>query len=256
MIEVHVENHVSIITLNRPEAANAMSTTLLDELNQALDSVDANDDNFCTIITGKGEKAFCAGADLKERKTMEDREVVQAVRYIGKTVNRIESMRMPVIAALNGVAFGGGLELALACDLRIAAEHVKLGLTETSLAIIPGAGGTQRLSRLIGPGQAKLLIYTAKSVTAHEAEKLGILEEVVSSNELLNESSVLAAKIAANGPIALEQAKLAINRGLETDLMTGLEIEHLAYQKTIPTRDRKEGLQAFNEKRKPIYKGQ
>ncbi|MCG5105148.1 enoyl-CoA hydratase [Oceanobacillus alkalisoli] len=256
MIEVHVESHVSIITLNRPEAANAMSTALLDEMNKALDSVDANYDNFCTILTGKGEKAFCAGADLKERKTMTDREVVRAVRYIGQTVNRVESMRMPVIAALNGVAFGGGLELALACDLRIAAEHAKLGLTETSLAIIPGAGGTQRLSRLIGPGQAKRLIYTAKSVAAHEAKKLGILEEVVSSSELLHESKALADTIATKGPVALEQAKLAINRGLETDLMTGLEIEHLAYQKTIPTRDREEGLQAFSEKRKPIYKGE
>ncbi|WP_156856493.1 enoyl-CoA hydratase [Oceanobacillus sp. AG] len=256
MIEVHIENHVSTITLNRPEAANAMSTELLNELNQALDSVDANEESFCTVITGKGEKAFCAGADLKERKTMTDREVVQAVRYIGKTVNRVENMRMPVIAALNGVAFGGGLELALACDLRIAAEHVKLGLTETSLAIIPGAGGTQRLPRLIGSGKAKRLIYTAQSITAHEAEKLGILDEVVSSSELINESREIAERITANGPVALEQAKLAINRGAETDLVTGLEIEHLAYQKTIPTQDRKEGLQAFSEKRKPIYKGE
>lgn len=256
MIEVHIQNHISTITLNRPEAANAMSTELLNELNQVLDLVDANQDSFCTIITAKGEHAFCAGADLKERQLMTDPEVVQAVRYIGKTVSRVEGMRMPVIAAINGAAFGGGLELALACDLRIAAEHVKVGLTETSLAIIPGAGGTQRLPRLIGLGKAKRLIYTAQSITAHEAEKFGIVDEVVSSSKLLNESMKIAESITANGPIALEQAKLAINHGVETDLVTGLEIEHLAYQKTIPTKDRKEGLQAFSEKRKPIYKGE
>ncbi|MCM3738934.1 enoyl-CoA hydratase [Oceanobacillus luteolus] len=256
MIDLHVENNVSIVTLNRPNASNALSIELLEQLNQTLDLIDENRDSFCTIITGKGEKAFCAGADLKERIGMNDRQVVNTVRYIGHTINRVEAMRMPVIAAINGVAFGGGLELALACDVRIAAEHVKLGLTETSLAIIPGAGGTQRLPRLIGIGKAKQLIYSAQRITAEKAGKLGILESVVPSDRLMDEAMGLAEKISANGPIALEQAKLAINRGLETDLDTGLAIEHLAYQQTIPTEDRKEGLRAFNEKRKPIYKGE
>lgn len=256
MIEVKVENNISILTLNRPERRNALSAQLLVEMNEALRNIDNDHTSYCTIITGKGTKAFCAGADLKERKGMTDREVIQAVRAIGKLVNRVEQMRMPVIAAINGVAFGGGLELALACDLRIAAVDAKLGLTETSLAIIPGAGGTQRLPRLIGIGQAKRLIYTAERINAEKALELGILEAVVPNEELLNEAKKLASSIAANGPIALEQAKIAINRGVETDLSTGLDIEHLAYLRTIPTKDRKEGLQAFSEKRKPVYNGE
>jgi enoyl-CoA hydratase/carnithine racemase len=255
MITVRTENNVTVITLNRPDAANALSVQLLNELNDVLEETDNNQESFCTIITGAGEKSFCAGADLKERKKMADNEALQTVRYIGKTVNRAEEMRMPVIAAINGAAFGGGLELALACDLRIASSKARMGLTETSLAIIPGAGGTQRLPRLIGAGPAKRLIYTAERITADEARKLGILDYVVPLDELMGESMKLAEKIAANGPIALEQAKLAIRRGLETDLSTGLEIEHLAYQRTIPTSDRQEGLQAFREKRKPVYRG-
>jgi enoyl-CoA hydratase/carnithine racemase len=256
MIDVHHENNVSVITLNSPEKANALSMETVDELTNALQTIDKKEDSHCTILTGKGEKAFSAGADLKERKTMNDKEVVQAVRNIGAVANRIEKMRMPVIAAMNGVAYGGGLELALACDIRIAAEHIKIGLTETSLAIIPGAGGTQRLPRLIGPALAKRLIYTAQPITAGEAVQYGIIQEVVAFDDLMNTSMKLAEQISSNGPIALEQAKIAINRGLETDLMTGLEIEHLAYQRTIPTKDRTEGLAAFNEKRKAVYKGE
>lgn len=256
MINLHVENNISTITLNRPNAANALSIQLLDELNQALVSIDERNDSFCTIITAEGQKAFCAGADLKDRKNMSEQEVVKAVRYIGRTLTRIEQMRMPVIAALNGAAYGGGLELALACDVRIAASGARFGLTETSLAIIPGAGGTQRLPRLIGIGQAKRLIYTAKPISAEEAHALGMVEEVVPYEELTDSALRLAQTIAANGPIALEQAKLAINRGYDTDLATGIEIEHLAYQRTIPTEDRKEGLLAFAEKRKPVYKGE
>lgn len=256
MIDVQIKNNISVLTLKRPEAANALSIKMLDELNQAIDNIDNNSDVYCTIITGSGEKAFCAGADLKERKNMTEREVVQTVQYIGKTINRIEKMRMPVIAALNGVAYGGGLELALACDIRIASEQIKLGLTETSLAIIPGAGGTQRLPRLIGTGQAKRLIYSAKPVKAQEAYNLGLLEEITIKEQLFDTAMDLASIIAKNGPIALEQAKIAINQGMQTDITTGLQIEHLSYKQTIPTKDRQEGLLAFREKRKPMYKGE
>ncbi|MEC5422570.1 enoyl-CoA hydratase [Virgibacillus sp. C22-A2] len=256
LIELNiVDEHVAVITLNRPEAANAMSKALLDKLNEIINEVNDNTSVYCTIITGAYEKAFSAGADLKERNGMSDEQVIAAVRYIGDTVTAVEEMKMPVIAALNGVAFGGGLELALACDLRIAATHANIGLTETSLAIIPGAGGTQRLTRLIGLGQAKRLIYTAERVTADEALKIGMVEQVVEYNELLKTAVQLANKIAGNGPIALEQAKTAINKGIQTDLSTGLALEHLCYKETIPTSDRKEGLEAFREKRKPIYKG-
>lgn len=250
-----VEEHIAIVSLNRPEAANAMSQALLDELNTIIKKVNEDASIYCTIITGANEKAFCAGADLKERKGMSDKQVIAAVRYIGETVTAIEKMKMPVIAAINGVAFGGGLELALACDLRITAGHAKMGLTETSLAIIPGAGGTQRLSRLIGVGQAKRLIFTANSVGAEEALNIGLIEQIAETDTLLATAIDLAKIIAANGPVALSQAKTAIDQGIQTDLTTALAIEHLCYKETIPTTDRLEGLTAFKEKRKPEYQG-
>ncbi len=249
------DDKIGIITLNRPEAANAMSKQLLKEINDAILSIQKHGSIHCTIIIGAGEKAFCAGADLKERKGMTNQEVIEAVRYIGTTISNIEQMPMPVIAALNGVAFGGGLELALGCDIRLVASHVSLGLTETSLAIIPGAGGTQRLPRLIGIGKAKQLIYTAKKITASEAKELGMVEEVIEPSQLLDRAINLAAEIANNGPIALQQAKIAINHGMQVDLTTGIQIEHLSYKETLHTEDRLEGLTAFQEKRKAVYKG-
>jgi len=248
------DDHIAIVTLNRPEVANAMSIKLLDELNDVISKLQNNRQVVCTIITGSGEKAFSAGADLKERREMSDEQVITTVKYIGETVTRIENLPMPVIAALNGVAFGGGLELALACDLRIAHKDIQLGLTETSLAIIPGAGGTQRLPRLIGVAQAKRLIFTAKRICATEALHIGLIEQV-SEKDVLEEALTLAQTIANNGPIALRQAKLAIDQGMQTDINRGLSIEHLAYKETIPTKDRLEGLRAFQEKRKPKYQG-
>lgn len=256
LISFHVEDeHIGIVTLNRKEAANALSLKLLDKLNKIAREIEKNDSIRCVIITGAGNKAFCAGADLKERRGMTEDEVIKTVTYIGETVLYIEKLQVPVIAAINGVAFGGGLELALACDIRLAANHVKMGLTETSLAIIPGAGGTQRLPRLIGTGQAKRLIYTAVPIDAEEAYKIGLVELLVTHDNLLQEAKLLAKKIVSNGPIAVKQAKEAINKGIETDLYTGLTIEHQCYKQTIPTEDRLEGLQAFKEKRKPEYKG-
>lgn len=249
-----IDDKIAVVTLNRPQAANAMSHQLLNDLNDVINKLEQNKQIVCTIIVGAGDRVFCAGADLKERKGMSDDQVIQTVQYIGQTVMRIENLPMPVIAALNGVAFGGGLELALACDLRVAAEDVKLGLTETSLAIIPGAGGTQRLPRLIGLGQAKRLIYTAERLTAKEALDIGLIEQICASN-VLDEAIELAKMISKNGPVALKQAKTAIDQGMQTDLQTGLVIEHLAYKDTVPTEDRLEGLQAFREKRKPQYKG-
>ncbi|MFD1037863.1 enoyl-CoA hydratase [Virgibacillus byunsanensis] len=250
-----IEEHIAILTLNRPEVANAMSKNLLDELNNHLQRIDQTETIRCVIITGAGEKAFCAGADLKERKEMSDDQVISAVSYIGKSVTTVEQLKIPVIAAMNGVAFGGGLELALACDIRIASENAKMGLTETSLAIIPGAGGTQRLSRLIGLGQAKRLIYTAKPVTSTEALEIGLIEKKTISNDVVESAIEIARLISNNGPVAIKQAKTAINQGFQTDITTGLAIEHLCYKETIPTGDRTEGLQAFRGKRKPVYKG-
>ncbi|MEN2766326.1 enoyl-CoA hydratase [Ornithinibacillus xuwenensis] len=250
-----IDNHVALIKLNRPDAANAMSKALLDELNHAIEKINQDKSIRCTVLTGSGEKAFCAGADLKERRGLSEEQVIEAVRYIGQTVKAIEEMKMPVIAALNGVAFGGGLEIALACDIRISSEHAKMGLTETSLAIIPGAGGTQRLTRLVGIGRAKQLIFTAKAITADEAFTIGLVEQITSKDALQTIALETAGIIAKNGPIALQAAKTAINQGSQADLTTGLAIEHACYKETIPTKDRIEGLQAFKEKRAPLYQG-
>ncbi|MBA2870476.1 enoyl-CoA hydratase/carnithine racemase [Anoxybacillus calidus] len=251
-----LDHGVAILTLNRPEAANALSLNMLNELREIQQELKFNRNVRCVIVTGAGEKAFCAGADLKERAQMNETQVRQTVSLIRETINEFEQLPQPVICAMNGAAFGGGLELALACDIRIAAETAKMGLTETSLAIIPGAGGTQRLPRLIGRGRAKELIYTAKRITAIEAEKIGLIEYAVPSEQLIEKAVQISNQIVENAPIAVAQAKVAINRGLEVDLNTGLKLEQMAYEITIPTKDRLEGLQAFKEKRKPVYKGE
>lgn len=250
-----LEGSIGLITLLRPEAANAMSVQLLQELSGTLDQINGDPAVRVVLLTGAGEKAFCAGADLKERKGMSDRQVKQIVQLIGATVAKVETLAQPVIAVLNGVAFGGGLELALACDLRVAAAHVKLGLTETSLGIIPGAGGTQRLPRLIGLGKAKELIYTARRLHAEEAKDYGIVEYVHETHEVMERAQQLALEMAKNAPLSLVQAKVAMNQGVEVDLATGLKIESLAYSALIPTEDRLEGLLAFQEKRAPQYSG-
>ena len=207
------------------------------------------------IITGAGRKAFCAGADLKERTTFDELQVKEFIFTIRNLFTSIEYLNKPVIAAINGVALGGGTELSLACDIRIAAMNASMGLTETRLAIIPGAGGTQRLPRLIGRGKAKELIFTGRRVDAREALQIGLVNQICDPESLLEECQKMAAMICETGPIAIEQAKYAINYGLETDLHTGLGIESNAYWVTIPTEDRLEGLAAFQEKRKPVFKG-
>ncbi|MFX3625493.1 MAG: enoyl-CoA hydratase [Ectobacillus sp.] len=248
--------HIAKITLNRPQQANALSMALLEELEDALMKVKEDPQVRVVVITGAGDKAFCAGADLKERAGMNEEQVRQAVSMIRSTINLVESLPQPVIAAINGVALGGGTELSLACDIRVASETATLGLTETSLAIIPGAGGTQRLPRLIGIGRAKELIYTARRISAAEAKEYGLVEYAVSPEKLGEMTLDIAGRIAQNGPIAVRLAKQAISQGMQTDLQTGLRMERNAYEGVIGTKDRLEGLQAFKEKRKPQYKGE
>ncbi|MFQ3543205.1 enoyl-CoA hydratase [Halobacillus rhizosphaerae] len=250
-----IEEHVVLLTLNRKEAANALSSALLDALTESLQQLKKQTQLRAVMITGSGEKAFCAGADLKERKGMTNEQVVETVEKIGDTIRLVEELPVPTIAVINGVAFGGGLELALACDLRVMNSNTKVGLTETSLAIIPGAGGTQRLTRLVGLGQAKKMIFTAKPITAEKAREIGLVEEIAPLTDLMASAEELCKLIAQNAPIALRQAKKAIQEGFNTSLSSGLEIERLCYQQTIPTEDRMEGLEAFKEKRKPVYKG-
>lgn len=250
------ESGIATMTLNRPEVANALSVQMLTELREAIETIKYNKKIRCVLVTGAGDRAFCAGADLKERIQMDDTTVRKTVSLIRDSMNELELLPQPVIAVVNGVAFGGGTELALACDIRIASHQARFGLTETSLGIIPGAGGTQRLSRLIGIGRAKELIFTAKRVDALEAEQIGLVEHLVDHELLLNKANELAQLIIKNGPVALAQAKLAIHYGFDVDLTTGLAIEKNAYEITIPTKDRLEGLQAFKEKRPPVFIGE
>lgn len=256
LIARSAEHGIVTLTLKRPESANALSRELLDTLYGHLEDLRFDTSARVVIITGAGEKAFCAGADLKERKGMSEPEVRRAVDRIRRTIHAVAGLPQPVIAALNGVAFGGGTELALAADLRIASENARLGLTETSLAIIPGAGGTQRLPRLVGVAKAKELIFTARRINAAEAVQIGLVNEVVAPDKLLARAREVAEEIAGNGPIAVRQAKWAVERGMDVDLATGLRVEEEAYERVIPTNDRLEGLQAFAEKRKPVYRGE
>ncbi len=255
-LKVEQKDKIAILTLNRPEIMNALNFPLLKELNHFITEANFDKDIRVIIITGAGEKAFCAGADLKERRTMSPEEVKRYIFTIRTTFTAVEYLPKPVIAAVNGVALGGGTELALACDMRIASKNATMGLTETSLAIIPGAGGTQRLARAVGKGKAKEMIFLAKRISADEAYEIGLVNKVVEPEKLMDEAISWAERICENGPLALEQAKLAINYGTETDIFTGLAFETQCYNVLIPTKDRLEGLQAFKEKRKPQYKGE
>lgn len=246
---------VAIITLNRPEVMNAINLNMLKALKNQIELIRSNSDIRVAIITGAGDKAFCAGADLEERVSFDEIQVKKFLFKMGDLFNSIESLNKPVIAAINGVALGGGTELALACDIRIASMNASMGLTETHLAIIPGAGGTQRLPRLIGRGKAKELIFTGRKVRAEEALQIGLVNKIEEKDALLDECKKMADTICEASPIAIEQAKYAIDHGLDTDLHTGLAIESNAYWITIPTADRLEGLTAFREKRKPEYRG-
>lgn len=255
-VNLEVKDHVAIVTINRPEVLNVFDYPTLCALGDVVDGLRTNKDVRVVIFTGAGEKAFSAGADLKERKTLTESEVRRNVNKIRDVFNEIANLPQPTIAAINGHAFGGGFELLIACDLRVAVKEVKMGLTELKWAIIPGGGGTQRLPRLIGETKAKELIYTAKVVTSEEAYDLGLLNKVVDRENLMEACLEYANQMMENGPIALQQAKYAINNGLNVDLNTGLAIEAKAYELTIPTKDRIEALVAFSEKRKPEFKGE
>ena len=255
ILTVEEEKGILILTLNRSEVMNSLNFALLHAIADQVSAVRHRSDVRVVVITGAGEKAFCAGADLKERATLGPEKVKEFIFTIRDLFTSIELLSKPVIAAVNGIALGGGTELALACDIRIASSAATMGLTETRLAIIPGGGGTQRLPRLIGKGKAKELIFTGRRVKADEALAIGLVNQVCAPADLLKASRQMAEMICEGGPIAIEQAKHAINYGLETDLHTGLAIESTAYWTCIPTEDRLEGLAAFKEKRKPIYKG-
>lgn len=261
LLEERTEEGILVLTLNRPEAMNCFNFDLLAALDGAIREANFDMGLRCLVITGAGgedpkKAAFSTGADLKERRTLSPDQVRRFIFTIRNTFTAVEQVRVPVIAAINGFAFGGGIELALACDLRIASASAIMGFTETSLAIIPGAGGTQRLPRIVGIARAKELIYTARRIDAGTALSIGLVNSVVAPLELMPAALALAREIAANGPVGVAQAKFAINNGMEASLGVALPLESKAYEVTIPTKDRVEALAAFAEKRKPLFKGE
>lgn len=247
--------NLAIVTLHRPVGLNAFNYDMIAELADITEAIRINPDIRVVIFTGSGTRSFSVGADLKERKNLTDSQVKRNLYKIGEVFTAIENLPQPTIAMINGFAFGGGIELALSCDFRMAATSAKMGLTETSLAIIPGAGGTQRLPRLIGETKALELILTARRLTADEAFEYGIVTRVVPDDYLVEQTIAFADEMLKNGPIALQQAKFAVKHGMNVDLQTGLSIERKAYELTIPTEDRIEALTAFAEKRPPVFKG-
>jgi enoyl-CoA hydratase/carnithine racemase len=244
------------LTIERPEVMNCLSFPTLKRLRSLCAELKEDRSVRCVLLTGAGDKAFCAGADLKERKTMPVQRVPDFVRNIRATMDDVEALPMPTIAVVNGFAFGGGTELLLACDLRVAAAHAQFGLTEVTLAIIPGAGGTQRLPRLIGRSRAKDLILTGRKIDAQEAERIGLVNRLAPAGQLEASARELAQTIAQNGPVAVRAAKAAIDQGCEQPLPQGLKTEASCYDRVIPTQDRLEALAAFAEKRKPVFRGE
>ncbi|MCJ7684729.1 MAG: enoyl-CoA hydratase-related protein [Desulfobacteraceae bacterium] len=260
ILQEKTENGILIITLNRPEAMNCLNFEMIETLQQVIEEADFDMAIRVIIITGaappEGKKAsFCAGADLIERRTLSEDQVRRFISTARKTMTTVENARVPVIVAINGYAFGGGTELALASDLRIASANALMGLTETSLAIIPGGGGTQRLPRIVGLAKAKELIYTARRIDANTALEIGLVGKVVEPDKLVEAAMDLAGEISQNGPIAVQQAKFVLNHGSECSIGVALPLESKAYEITIPTEDRMEALAAFAEKRKPVFKG-
>lgn len=251
---------IAVCSMTRPKAKNAFGRNLSNKLKEALDTVKFDKTLTVMIIRSGVPGIFSAGADLKERLSMPEQEVGPFVTGLRQMTIDLTDLPIPTIAALDGAALGGGLEFALSCDLRVAASVAKLGQVETRLAIMPGAGGTQRLARIAGTAVAKDLIFTARVVDGNAAFRLGVVNYVVEQNEAgdaaFQRSLQLAEQIAQNGPVALRMAKMAINKGSEVDLTSGLAFEQAYYAQTIHTKDRMEGIRAFNEKRRPQFKGE
>lgn len=255
-MERHVQHKgVAILTLNRPESMNAMNTKMALELIEALRELKYDDSVRALIITGSGSKSFCVGADLKERNGMSQKDWKKQHDYFEEVTESIREFPYPVIGAINGYALGGGMEIALSCDVRTASERVGMGLPEATLGLIPGIGGTQLLSRILPIGLAKEMLFTGKRITAEEGKQWGLVNHVFTQETLLEETVQLAKSMAKNAPLSLKALKKAVNKGTETDLATGLVLELEAYYKCANSEDRLEGIYAFNEKRSPEWKG-
>lgn len=255
VLTIERREHVAIVTLNRPSALNAFNRELVGALQQACDELRADDQVWAVVVRGAGERAFSVGADLKERKELGLPETLRLRAELVRAFRALSALPMATIAAVHGWALGGGFELALCCDLIVAADDARFGLTEATLGIIPGGGGTQLLPRLIGKSLAKLLIFTGRRVDAAEAARLGIAVQVVPLAQLERTALGLAEEIAGNAPISIRQAKKAIDLGYPLDLDSAFVLENEIYNATLLSEDRLEGLAAFAERRKPRYRG-
>jgi enoyl-CoA hydratase len=256
LLEVDVERAVALITINRPDKLNALSRPLLEDLSAAIDEVAADDRSRAVIITGAGPKAFVAGADIAEIAALDGAtEGAEYARFGQSVMRKLELLPKPVIMAINGYALGGGCELALCGDVRVAADTAQLGQPEINLGVIPGFGGTQRLARLIGRDRAKLLVFTGERVGAEEAYQLGIVDRVVPAASLMESAYELATALATKAPRALAMAKAAVNEGLDLPLDEALKLEAELFGRVVETEDRREGTAAFLEKRQAQWAG-
>ncbi|HVP69358.1 MAG TPA: enoyl-CoA hydratase-related protein [Anaeromyxobacteraceae bacterium] len=247
---------VEVWTIDGQARRNSLSRAMIRELNENLERARERRALRCVVLTGSGERAFCAGADLKERASMSEEDVHAFHEALRRAFRAVETSPQAFVAAINGAALGGGLELALACDLRVAVATAEMGLPEVGLGIIPGAGGTVRLPRTVGVGRAKDLILTGRRVGAAEALALGLVSRVAQPGHLREEALALAGQVAANAPVSIRQAKRAVDGGFHLPLEEALAHENRMYQDCLRTRDRLEALQAFAEKRKPIFTGE
>jgi enoyl-CoA hydratase len=244
------KDHVAIATVNRPKALNALNSEVLNDLNTLLDEIAADPEIRVLVLTGSGEKAFVAGADIGEMSTLTKAEGEAFGKKGNDVFRKLETLPIPAIAAVNGYALGGGCELAMACDIRLCADTAVFGQPETGLGITPGFGGTQRLARLVGPGMAKQLIYSARNIKADEALRIGLCNAVYPAEELMPAAEKLAETIAKNAPIAVRACKKAINEGLEMPMDEAVALEEKLFGSCFETADQKEGMQAFLEKRR------
>ncbi len=248
------QRHVALITLNRPEAMNSLNGALCSQLSETLDAIERDDAIRVAVVTGAGEKAFCAGIDLRERNGMSDEDVNALRKFvIFPLFRRLEGIGKPLIGAINGLALGGGAEIALICDMRIASENARFGQTEVKWGITPAAGACQRLPAIVGLGIAKEILLTGRIVPAEEGARIGLYNRVTTSQELIACAMETAEMIAENGPVAVRQIKKGINQGAEHQLALAFDRE--ASEICYHTEDRREGVAAFNEKRKPKYQG-
>ncbi len=253
---VRREGPIVTAMLNRPDKLNALNKEVFDELKSLVDVLETDKTARALILTGAGEKAFCVGADLKERQGMNEKSILARFDFVHALYQRIEKLPFPVIAAIGGAALGGGLELALAADLRVASDNAVLGLPETDLAIIPGNGGTQRLSRVIGMAKAMELVLLARRLSAQEALDMGLIHALVAPGYAVSHAKQWALKVSEAGPLAIRQAKIAVRQGIELPLAKALTFEVECYRPLIQSKDRTEGMKAFLEKRKPSYTGE